>query len=186
MALDTTKELEKVTYNGTEFPLKASGGGVTVKTATLQGTTAMHDWLAANKNKPIISMSLTTTEATGNISYAKEYIKCVPTSASDTTAKIVKETQTESVLEPNITIPMQILNTDEYQIEIGISQTAQRGATSIVFNYFIDEPEIPLCAVVNESTYINSGESGVGVSNGCFEDATALINTCTLTVQYLE
>lgn len=162
------------------------GGGVTVKTATLQGTTAMHDWLAANKNKPIISMSLTTTAETGNISYEEEYIKCVPTSASDPTAKIVKVTQQQGVIEPNTTIPMQMLNIDEYQIEIGIPQTAQRGATSIVFSYFMDDPEIPLCSVVKESTYINSGESGVGLSSGYLEDATALINTCTLNVQYLE
>lgn len=163
----------------------SGGGGVTVKTATLQGAAAMHDWLVANKNKPIISMSLTTTEQTGNIMYDNETIKCVPTSTSDTAAKIVKQTQQQSVIEPHVTIPMQMINIDEYQIEIGISKTAQRGATSIVFNSF-DDPEIPLCSVVTAETYKNSEESGIGLSSGYLEDATALINTCTLNVQYLE
>lgn len=161
------------------------GGGVTVKTATLQGAAAMRDWLATNKNKPIIGMSLTTTAETGNIMYDDETIKCVPTSTSDTSAKIVKQTQQHSVIEPNVTIPMQMINIDEYQIEIGISQTAQRGATSIVFT-IMDDPEIPLCGVVTAGTYLDSGESGIGLSSGYLEDATALINTCTLNVQYLE
>lgn len=188
MALDTTKELEKVTYNGTEFPLKASGGGggVTVKTATLQGATAMRDWLVANKNKPIIGMSLTTSEATGNIMVEQSYVTVSRLNATDETAKITKTTQQGNILYSGLTIlGFQILSIDEYTIEIGTATNAQHPAYSISFSTGL-EPEIPTAVFLAGTPSANIDSTEISYQDVIIEDATALINTCTLNVQYLE
>lgn len=185
MALDTTKELEKVTYNGTEFPLKASGG-VTVKTATLQGAVAMRDWLVANKNKPIIGMSLTTSEATGNIMVEQTYITVSRLNATDETAKITKTTQQGNILYSNLTIlGFQILSIDEYIIEIGTATNAQHPAYSISFSTGL-EPEIPTAGFIAGTPGANTSNTEISYQDVMIEDATSLINTCTLNVQYLE
>lgn len=186
MALDTTKELEKVTYNGTEFPLKASGGGVTVKTATLQGAVAMRDWLVANKNKSIIGMSLTTSEATGNIMVEQTYVTVSRLNATDETAKITKTTQQGNILYSDLTIlGFQILSIDKYIIEIGTATNAQHPAYSISFSTGL-EPEIPTALFSAKTPSVNIDSTEISYYDVIIEDATALINTCTLSVQYLE
>lgn len=188
MALDTTKELEKVTYNGTEFSLKASGGGggITVKTATLQGAVAMRDWLVANKNKPIIGMSLTTSAETGNIMVEQSYVNVSRLNTTDETAKITKTTSQGNILYSDLTIlGFQILSIDEYIIEIGTATNAQHPSYSISFSTGL-EPEIPTAGFIVGGPSANIDSTEISYQDVIIEDATALINTCTLNVQYLE
>lgn len=162
------------------------GGGVSLKTATLQGATAMRDWLVANKNKTIISMSLTTSEATGNIMVEQTYVTVSRLNATDETAKITKTTSQGNILYSNLTIlGFQILSIDEYIIEIGTATNAQHPSYSISFSTGL-EPEIPTAGFIVGAPSANTYNTEISYQDVLIEDATALIDTCTLNVQYLE
>lgn len=164
----------------------SGGGGVTVKTATLQGAAAMRDWLVANKNKPIIGMSLTTSEATGNIMVEQTYVTVSRLNATDETAKITKTTSQGNIWYSDSTLlGFQILSIDEYIIEIGTATNAQHPSYSISFSTGL-EPEIPTVSFGSNETSANTESTELSYSSVFIEDATSLINTCTLTVQYLE
>lgn len=162
------------------------GGGVTVKTVTLQGAVAMREWLVANKNKSIIGMSLTTSEETGNIMVEHSYLTVSRLNTTDETAKITKTTQQGNILDGGLTIlGFQLLAIDEYIIEIGTATNAQHPAYSISFSTGL-EPEIPTAGFNAGAPSANIDSTEISYRDLIIEDATALINTCTLNVQYLE